>query len=326
MIQELTIKNFKSIKKLKIDCKKLNIFIGEPNSGKSNIIEALALQSQNNINNQTLHPDLFRYKTIGNLFYDFAINSPIEIITNERKTVLKYSIRENGILDNRFHLIIDANSNKDRPIVISHEGKIDDFGSIESTNVHYYEFKRLKSFRVDYMPHLSVPFGDNIPTLLLSNPELKKWVSELFRNFGFRLMLKPTEGDLSMSKEVNEELYEYPYHSISETLQRLIFYSLAIKSNKEMVLLFDEPESNMFPFYIKDFAERLTEDESNQFFISTHNPYLLGSILDKQDMDKLAVFIVRMENYQTKVTQCSERQRQELINLGSGSFFNLSNI
>lgn len=52
MITELSIKNFKSIKELQIPCKKLNVFIGEPNSGKSNIIEALSLQSQNIIDNQ----------------------------------------------------------------------------------------------------------------------------------------------------------------------------------------------------------------------------------------------------------------------------------
>ena len=47
MIEQLKIKNFKSIKDLEFPCKKLNVFIGEPNSGKSNIIEALALRSQN---------------------------------------------------------------------------------------------------------------------------------------------------------------------------------------------------------------------------------------------------------------------------------------
>ena len=42
-INTLEIKNFKSIKDLKLDCKQVNLFIGEPNVGKSNILEALAL-------------------------------------------------------------------------------------------------------------------------------------------------------------------------------------------------------------------------------------------------------------------------------------------
>ena len=45
MITKLSIANFKSIRQLDIDCKKINLFIGEPNTGKSNILEALALLS-----------------------------------------------------------------------------------------------------------------------------------------------------------------------------------------------------------------------------------------------------------------------------------------
>jgi AAA15 family ATPase/GTPase len=36
-IKNLEIKNFKSVKHLKLDCKRINLFIGEPNTGKSNI-------------------------------------------------------------------------------------------------------------------------------------------------------------------------------------------------------------------------------------------------------------------------------------------------
>ena len=45
MINELEIHNFKSIKDLTLPCKRFNIFIGEPNTGKSNILEALGLVS-----------------------------------------------------------------------------------------------------------------------------------------------------------------------------------------------------------------------------------------------------------------------------------------
>ena len=35
MIGTLEIKNFKSIRALRLDCKRINVFIGEPNTGKS---------------------------------------------------------------------------------------------------------------------------------------------------------------------------------------------------------------------------------------------------------------------------------------------------
>lgn len=44
-IQTLKIKNFKSIKSMKLDCKRINLFIGQPNVGKSNILEAIGLLS-----------------------------------------------------------------------------------------------------------------------------------------------------------------------------------------------------------------------------------------------------------------------------------------
>ena len=43
MINEISIKNFKSIEKTTIQLKNLNIFIGANNSGKSNLLEALEM-------------------------------------------------------------------------------------------------------------------------------------------------------------------------------------------------------------------------------------------------------------------------------------------
>ncbi len=136
MIQELQIRNFKSIKELKIPCKKLNVFIGEPNSGNSNIIEALALQSQNVIG-QELNSDIFRYKTIGELFFDFDINTPIEVFTSEMQTSLSYTIRDNKVPENQFSFILDKKNTQDKAIKIQHDGKVTDPGSLVNTNVHF---------------------------------------------------------------------------------------------------------------------------------------------------------------------------------------------
>jgi AAA15 family ATPase/GTPase len=44
-MSKVSIKNFKSIKHLEFNSRKFNIFIGEPNTGKSNILEAIGLFS-----------------------------------------------------------------------------------------------------------------------------------------------------------------------------------------------------------------------------------------------------------------------------------------
>jgi len=325
MIHTLQIKNFKSIKDLNISCKKLNVFIGEPNSGKSNIIEALALQSQNAMEGE-LNRGMFRYKNVGDLFYDFNINKSIEVTTNDKSSILKYAIHDNGVPENLFHFILDAKKNKNNPISIAHDGKIVGSGFFQSTNVHYYEYKRLSGFSNVHMPHLSVPFGDNLPSLLLSNPEYKKWVSEFLKSKELTLTLKPAENEILASKLVDDEIYSYPYSSLSETLQRIIFYTIALKSNKGSVILFDEPESNTFPFYTKYLAERIALDETNQFFITTHNPYLLLSLIEKSNEQNINVCIVRMKNYETIVSVLKSEQLSEIMDLNSDVFFNFDKI
>jgi AAA15 family ATPase/GTPase len=325
MIAQLSIKNFKSIRDLTISCKKLNVFIGEPNSGKSNIIEALSLQSQSAIG-QDLNKQMFRYKTIGNLFYDFNINNPIVVNTGNKCTLLKYAIHDDGAPENQFHFLLDSEKDKDRPIQISHEGKVISIGNLATTTVHFYEYKRLSGFVNAYMPHLSVPYGDNLPSLLLSNAEYKKWVSEFLKSKGLTLTLMPTENEILVSKLLDEEIYSYPYFTLSETLQRIIFYTIALKSNKDSIILLDEPESNTFPFYTKYLAERIALDKTNQFFITTHNPYLLLSLIEKSKQEDINVCIVQMKDYQTIVSVLKDEQVSEVLDLNSDVFFNFNKI
>ena len=66
----LHIKNFGPIKDVKLELKKINIFIGEHNSGKSNILEALTWFSPDSLA-EGHFKQLFRFKNVGDFFYDF---------------------------------------------------------------------------------------------------------------------------------------------------------------------------------------------------------------------------------------------------------------
>lgn len=161
---------------------------------------------------------------------------------------------------------------------------------------------------------------------MLSNSEYKKWVSDFLKSKGLTLTLKPADNELLASKVIDDEIYTYPYFSISETLQRIIFYTIAIKSNKGNILLFDEPESNTFPFYTKFIAERIALDNDNQFFITTHNPYLLLSLIEKSKEEDLNVCIVQMKDFQTVITQLQQNQISEVLDLNTDVFFNFDKI
>lgn len=75
MINHLEIQNFKSIKHLKLDCRKINIFIGEPNTGKSNILESLGIFCFN----YGSPKDFVRFENMSNLFYDNEVSEIIRI-------------------------------------------------------------------------------------------------------------------------------------------------------------------------------------------------------------------------------------------------------
>ena len=177
-----------------------------------------------------------------------------------------------------------------------------------------------------FQPFLAVPYGENLPGLLQANADFKKWVSELLQSKGMRLNLKPIENDIAFSKIIDDEIYSYPYYTLSETLQRIIFYTIAIKSNKESILLFDEPETNTFPFYTKFLAERIALDETNQFFITTHNPYMLLSLIEKTKIENLGICIVQMKNYQTVIHVLKESQISQVLDFDSEVFFNFDKL
>lgn len=326
MIEHLTIRNFKSVKEVNIRCKKLNIFIGEPNSGKSNILEALALQSQNALTGGELNRNIFRYKTVSELFYDFDLSEGIHVNHNEKSTELKFSANSSQT-SNKFLFFLDEKDDAENPFAtIEHDGKVHEQKGDGTTNVHFYEYKRITQFEQSFMPHLKVPHGENMPTLLMSYPKLKKWVSEFIRDQGLTLTLKPHEYDMVISKFVDDELYSFPYLTLSETLQRIIFYILVLKTNNNNIIILDEPESNTFPFYTKYLSEQIALDESNQFFISTHNPYLLLSLIEKSKYDNLCICMTRLKNYQTQAIELNQEQISMILDFNSDVFFNFDKI
>jgi len=338
MVHHLSIKNYKSIKAIDTPVKRVNIFIGEYNSGKSNILEALSWFSVNMLDKDTFS-QLFRYKNVGNFFFDFDGTQTIEVGTDDLNLKIRYAHNNQGALLNYFEGIIykvgeeatDRNNwveyrNSNRFSLNIRENFIENVSILLDSPFRTYSFKRLSNFSINYRPFLNPPFGENVPSILQSNKEWKQLISDFFKAKGFRLITKPIENEIEIAKEVDGDLYSFPYVTISETMQRFVFLLLALESNKGATIILDEPESNMFPFFIKDFAERIAINESNQYFIATHDPYLLNSLLEKTPLTDIAVFITRMEDYQTVIEQCTDEQLNEMISLGSGIFFNLDNI
>ncbi len=313
MIGVLEIKNFKSIKQLKLDCKRINVFIGWPNTGKSNILESLGLLSFGSYSRtQTSILDKFvRFEGISNLFYDEDLDEELRISCEHAAMNLKF-------VDGRFEGSYQLGESQ-------HPELRGEYGWLQVTSrsndnrlslFKYYKFAVQNTYVGRHSEFLLPPSGENLLTLLQTKRDLRSLANQPFATYGLRLGLRPQEQKIEILKEYGDVIISYPYHLTSDTLQRLIFYIAAITTNKQSILVFEEPESHAFPYYTKYLAEMIALDENeNQYFMSTHNPYFLLPLLEKSGKDDIAIFITYYEDYQTKVKPLNEADIQRLTEI-----------
>ena len=128
--------------------------------------------------------------------------------------------------------------------------------------------------------------------------------------------LRPQENRIEVIKQADDVIISYPYSLASETLQRITFYTAAIETNENAVIVLEEPEAHSFPGETKILAEQIAMDENNnQYFIVTHNPYFLMPLLSKAPKDDIAINIVYSEDYQTKVRPLASEELPELFEI-----------
>lgn len=338
-INSLLIENFKSIKKLEIEPKRINIFVGKPNVGKSNILEALSMLS-----NTSTISDVVRFTHTYQLFYDSDVTQPIKVLTNllsssllkEKKRIgFEYIIgRQLSEVEYGFMSIQGVKPNKLNPNFdkILERHRVNDLGKVEGSRPEEQNESNIKRYSFDTKSNalsnsfnssfLNPPHGDNLFTILSTNKSLRQDVASFFEEYGLEFLIDQANKTFEIQKRIDGVSYKYSYDLIADTLKRIIFYLAAIKSNTNSVILLEEPEAHCFPPYIARIAKEIIEAETNQFFIATHSPYLLNTIIENTKFDDLAVYVSSFSDYQTKVRKLSEEELTEMLDFGTDVFFN----
>lgn len=318
-INNITVKNFKSLKSVTLsDCRRINVLIGRPNVGKSNILEALALFDvpfMVHSSNKSLKKFL-RVDNTADLFHNGISSSPIEVITDNDS------------------LSVNRNSTNGLNIDITSHGETSKYNFSTSLTL---TTKKEPSFFPDilvyYFPEhfvadpsntnfLIPPSGGNLMATVANLPELKSNLSELFHSYGLKMMFDSGSQQIKAMRENGLDMFLVPYNSLADSLQRLIFYKSAILSNHEKVMCFEEPEAHTFPPYISNVINEIIASGDNQFFITTHSPYVMSSLLENIGAD-LAVYVADLKDNATVVRRLSDLQIQEIYDNGIDMFFNL---
>ena len=335
-IKHIEITNFKSIKHLEInDCNKINVFIGKPNAGKSNILEALSVFGINNDKFFFLR-DFVRYKEAADLFYE---GNYLRDTASVKVDQFLYSfIYSNGLQFIKSNLV----EKKDRIYEIDKKGmgidKLHKNNIISNIkNPQYFDFLTKKYiFNKDYrnsakanISFLNYPFGTNLSQIISLNPKLRNEVNEFFHQNNLKLLIDKGSNELRIFKEYNDgTVFTLPYEMIADTLQRLIFYKAAIISNNNSILLFEEPEAHCFEPYILEFTNAVKYDENdNQFFIVTHSDYIIKEFLrDEESKENTNIYLVNNVDGETKVKLLDKKKNEDVFEFGMNIFFNFESL
>lgn len=318
-ISHIHIRNFKSIQDCEItECKRINLFIGRPNVGKSNILEALSLFTipylKENFSKKL--SNLIRLQNETELFYNGEYTKETFISTNLGKCRLDYNPKE------YLRAFIDIGGDTygariDSKLMVSALSTKNDF----QTNIKRYNYKQDISYRRGHSRYLIPPFGINLLSVIENYENLKTDVLELFSQYNLEIAFDQSSQTIKILQKNNGVIFLIPYHSVADTIQRIIFFKAAIISNNNSVLLFEEPEAHSFPPYMTQLTQEMIYKKDNQYFIATHSPFILNDLLENAQ-NELAVFIVDYENRQTMVRALTSAELHEVLQNGVDLFTN----
>lgn len=139
-------------------------------------------------------------------------------------------------------------------------------------------------------------------------PKLKEELRTIFNDYGLKYVFDTNSQEIKVMKEKKPgEIFLIPFHSIADTLQRMIFYKAAIESNSESALVFEEPEAHSYPPFISKVTQDIIQSDkyfaifSFRIFTNSRASLFFSLLLSKSLMTKI-VFIFHIPFYFTRKT------------------------
>jgi predicted ATPase len=348
MINQISIKNFKSIQKLTLVLSPLNILIGANGAGKSNFISFFKFL--NNLYFQQLQNYIAEQAGADNILY-FGLKKSDSLYGNvqfDNKNMYYFTLKPTNegtlyfekegtnfktnydIWDN----VLIADSNKESKLIELKQGR------------YYYINLYMQSFKIFHFHDTSNTAkikqkgniddnsflrenGENLAAYLYflqeKHPKDFKKIEMLIRSiapFFDSFILKPDrirEDQIRLEwKEKNSDMYLNATHLSDGTLRFMALATLLLQPNLPKVIIIDEPELGLHPFAINKLAGLIKKASAqSQIIIATQSVNLIDNF-EPEDI----ITVDRKENQSVFQRQSSETLKDWITEYSIGDLWN----
>ena len=294
MIEKIHIQNFKSIYDLELEVGRVNLFIGENGSGKSNLLEALVFVSASESNmlvNEFLVSRGLRVpepKLMRSAFFEEDRNSSIIVNINYGKNItIKYLFRNINQPYSRWETV----------------------RTFDNDIYHYQNFliysPENTALRVFEKENQIQPLGINGEGLLkllkvINNYEDKSYINTIIESLQlfnwFEDITIPTDISSMEDKVIIKDKYLYreiDQRSANEGFLFILFYiTLIVAKETPKAFAIDNIDASLNPKLctkLMTILTKLAHKYDKQIFLTTHNPAILDGIDLNDEEQKLFV-------------------------------------
>lgn len=264
MLNEIEIKNFKSIRSEKFELKPLTFFTGSNSIGKSSVLQTILLNAYVNKENQLLKPAvdfLFDYEKIRNYYLrdkDSRIgfifdNNKVELMCDADNDWRFIGGDSNLIFEENLYYLWSNRIGQEDIVKINQKAKFDIDGKYAFS--YFYRTSNFISDKVD------------------------EWLKKIL-DIDLRLYVEPQGDYVNVSfKNINKTFSTFNVGAGVSYITKILIIALCLKPND--IFMIENPEIHLHPKAISNLASFFAEIVSKnkvQLIVETHSEYFLHKL------------------------------------------------